>query len=153
MSDFDSMYPLEVYRHVSDKGVELVGGEVIGGQIVGGTTLPPFTRVIAEAIASTRPDWARFEDTEIGPEVRTDDHEHIYIDWARAFGDQVVVVQETAYSWDGSLVGATEFPRIRVWTDTQFEIELRESLHARALAGSLAEAAELLDQLEENPLR
>ena len=110
--------------------------------------MPPFTRHIAEAIASTRPDWARFKDTDIAPEVRTDDYEHIYIAWSCVFGDRVAVTQEIAYEWSGEMIGPTEFPRIVVWTDSQFEIELGEGRDARVLAESLTEAAALLDELE-----
>ena len=105
MTDFDSVYPLEVYRHVSNEGRRLADGEFVDGQLVGGTILPPFTRHIAEAIASTRPDWARLKDTDIAPEVRTDDYEHIYIAWSCVFGDRVAVTQEIAYEWSGEMIG------------------------------------------------
>jgi hypothetical protein len=148
MSNFDSTYPLEVYRHVSDHGVQLVDGHMEDGEFVGCTTLPPFTRQLAESIAATRPHWARFEDTDIGPETRTDDHGHIYISWARAFGERVVVEQEMAYEWTGDLVGTMEFPHVMVWADSQFETELASASDVRALAESLASAAALMDDLE-----
>jgi hypothetical protein len=149
VSEFDSIYPLEVYRRVSDEGVRLADGSVIGGEIVGGTTLPPFRRALAEAIAGTRPHWARFEDTDIGPEVRTDDYDHIYISWARNFGDRVTVVQEVVYEWSGQMIGPTAFPSAKLWTHTEFELEVASGSDARVLSESLQAAGSLLDQLDE----
>ena len=148
MSNFDSIYPLEVYKNVSDAGVQLAEGYLRDGELVGATTLPAFTRATAESIAATRPHWARFEDTDIGPEVRTDDHAHIYIWWARNFGQRVAVQQEHAYDWSGQLIGSA-FPFVTVWADSELEIRLADGTDARALAESLGAAAALLDQLEE----
>ena len=148
MGELDSIYPLEVYRKVSDEGERLADGHIHDGELVGGTVLPPFTRPLAEAIAATRPTWAKFEDTEIGPEVRSDDHNHIYILWAQNFGNRVAVTQEVAYQWTGVMFGPAAFPSVRLWADTQFEVELASGSEARALAASLEAAGALLDDLE-----
>jgi len=148
LSDFDSIYPIDVYRYVSDHGVRLADGAIDAGHIVGGTVLPPFTRVLAEAIAATRPRWARFEDTTIGPEVRSDDYKHVYICWVRSFSSRVAVVQEVAYQWTGETIGPTSFPSVKAWTDAQFELELGSGSDAYELATALHNAAALLDELD-----
>ena len=147
MDKYDSVFPLEVYRRVSDEGVALADGHLIGDEMIGGTVLPPFTRATAEAIASTKPSWAALPDTDIGPETRVDDHDHLYITWVRSFGTRVAVVQEHVYEWDGEQISFSEFPVIKIWADSTFETEIAEVEEAQQLAKDLAEAAELLERI------
>lgn len=138
LGPFESSFPLEIYRHVSSDGVELVDGDV----------LPPFTRRLAETIASTKPKWASFSDTTIGPEVLSVNHSVIEIAWTLNFRDRVSVCQDIHYTWEGKTIGAASFPHVELFTE--FGDDFHSPEEVRRIANSLLDAAKLLDSLQED---
>lgn len=69
--------------------------------------------------------------------------------WTREFGNDLSVVQEVLYDWAGRMIGVSAFPTARVWTDSEFELELSGGRDARALAAQVEAAGKLLDELDE----
>lgn len=127
-------YPLSVYRHVSTEPVEYTDG----------TTAPPLTIEIVERIASTKPDWAEFENTDIECSPLTEDMSLTEVTWTWREGD-VAVMQDIVYSLaDGAKIRERS-PHIRSWTE-----EFPDATDAAIHAANLEDASRLLARIEDS---
>lgn len=120
-------YPESVYQHALGHGFFPDDG---------------ITVEAAETIASTKPDWASFEHTDLAPSAA--ENGILLTTWASSNGD-VSITQDTYYREDTGEKTSENTPAVYVWGDdgaTRYDSD-----KARRLAFELLQAADLLDRI------
>ena len=132
----ENVYPESVYRFV-DTEPELDSE---------GRELPMFTREIAEAVAATKPAWAKFEDSDIEMGLMDSNEEGEFTaTWSHSFGKRVDVSQDAVYKIaDGEKV-KVEPARLQFWGPER--TGFTDPVEVAEVAASLGRANVLLAEL------